>query len=46
VSTRKYRAENREENNRKIREWYYKNTRKVKERIKMYNKVYRNTLYI
>ena len=41
----KYRAENREEINRKIREWYYKNTKKVKERIKIYNKVYRNTLH-
>jgi hypothetical protein len=41
----KYRAENKEEINRKIREWYYKNTKKVKERIKIYNKVYRNTLH-
>ena len=41
----KYRAENKEEINRKIREWYYKNIKKVKERIKIYNKVYRNTLH-
>jgi hypothetical protein len=41
----KYRKENKEEINRKIREWYYKNTKKVKKRIKMYNKVYRNTLH-
>jgi hypothetical protein len=41
----KYRKENKEEINRKIREWYYKNIKKVKKRIKMYNKVYRNTLH-
>ena len=41
----KYRTENKEKINRKIREWYYKNTKKVKERIKIYNKVYRNTLH-
>ena len=41
----KYRKENKEEINRKVREWYYKNRKKVKERIKIYNKVYRNTLH-
>ena len=45
VYSKKYRTENKEKINKKIREWYYKNKDKVKQRIKIYNKVYRNTLH-